>query len=151
MKTKDGQLVCKLCDNLQSCPAGIGLSVACGDIVPFGVDIHCAHCVAGKTYSGKYNNLPCQKCKSQSCHENEEVTGICTVEKDLTRCSGKCKKGFYRTGIGLENCLPCSTCFDNSSARVVKCKNDGLPREKQCEFGSLVGPSKVFMHSCFQN
>lgn len=144
MTTKVGKVVCKPCDTLPLCPAGLGLSVACGDVVPFGEDVHCVHCVSGETFSEDNDKLPCQKCKSQSCHENEEKIGTCKVNKDTSICSGKCKKGFYsREGSGLADCQPCSTCLNNSSARVKKCINDGMPPEKRCEIGSPVVPSKV--------
>ena len=142
VKTKEGKVACKLCDTLPQCPAGLGLSVACGDITD--EDIHCVHCVLGETFSEAYDSLPCQKCKSQSCHKNEEIIGICKVDEDKSSCSGKCKKGFYSgEGSSLADCRPCSTCLNSSSARIKKCINDGLPSEKQCEVGSPVVSSKV--------
>ena len=145
MTTKEGKVVCKLCNNtLPSCPASLGLSVTCGDVVPLGKHVHCVNCVLGETFSDVNDKLPCQKCKSQSCHENEEIIGICKVDEDKSSCSGKCKKGFYSgEGSSLADCRPCSTCLNNSSARIKKCINDGLPSEKQCEVGSPVVSSKV--------
>jgi hypothetical protein len=142
LRPQNGQLVCKSCNTLPKCPSGLGIDpVVCGKIVPDNTDIHCVHCVPGKTFSEVNDNLPCQACKR--CHKNEKIIGSCTVDKDTTKCSGVCKTGFYGDS---DNCQPCSRCLNNTSTLVKKCKDDGLPVENQCVVGSTVAsvpPSKV--------
>ena len=143
-KSEDGKLTCKPCDTLPDCPPGLGLSISCGDIVPAKTDIHCVPCVPGKTFSEGHDKLPCKKCKSTLCHENEKILGSCKVDNDNSSCGGVCKKGFYPRDGDLSHCQPCSRCLNNASILVKKCKDDGLPVKKQCEVVSLVpNPSEV--------
>lgn len=141
----NGKVSCHPCNQLAKCPAGLGLSVTCGDIIPEHAHVHCEPCVFGANFSAAYDRLPCQRCASLSCQTNEYVIGVCNVDKDTSRCSGTCKNGFYSTNSDDLNCQPCSFCHNNRSARIVKCKKDGLPLDKQCEvnFPIQVDPSKV--------
>ena len=141
------KVICKSCDHdLPKCASGLGVSIPCGEI---GTESHCVSCVHGKNFSTEYDSLPCKTCTSLSCHSNEEIQGTCSPDKDTSKCSGTCKKGYYpKPGYkSLDDCQPCSVCHNNNSksVRVQKCINDGLPFEKQCEMGSLMPevPSKV--------
>ena len=139
LRSQNGRLTCRPCNTLPKCPSGLGIPVACGQIVPDNTDMHnCVQCVLGKTFSEVYDSLPCQACKR--CHKNEKIIGSCTVDKDNTNCSGVCKTGFYGD---LNNCQPCSRCLNNTSTHVKKCKDDGLPVENQCVVGSTAASVPV--------
>lgn len=137
VRSSDGKISCRPCRNLHGCPHGMGVSIACGDIVPEGTHIQCVPCVPGRNFSANYDNKPCQTCRTMFCHKNEKIIGTCLVEKDMSKCSGTCKTGFYPNGNHLDDCQPCSVCRNGSLTRhVEKCKNDGLPVDKQCEVSS---------------
>jgi hypothetical protein len=143
-KNENGDVTCISCDNLPTCQHGLGVSISCGDVVPKGTDIHCVHCIPGKTFSKGQDNLPCKQCHSSLCHRNEKILGSCKIDNDTSTCSGVCEKGFYPRDGDVSHCQPCSKCLNNTSILVKKCKDDGWPIEKQCEMVSVVMfPSEV--------
>ena len=139
--SEDKKLTCKPCNTLHQCPPGTGLSISCGEVVPISTDIHCNHCVPGKTFSANFDKKPCQPCRSLLCHKNEKIIGKCRPASDTSKCSGVCKTGYYTKEGRLDDCQPCSSCFNGSFTRVQKCKNDGMPEDKQCEVRSSVPPN----------
>ncbi|XP_028410927.1 uncharacterized protein LOC114533581 [Dendronephthya gigantea] len=142
IQSEDGQLKCIPCTALPTCQHGLGISVVCGSIVSKKTHIHCVPCVRGKTFSASSDNKPCQRCQSLDCHPNEKVLGKCEVDKDTSKCSGICEKGFYSNTGRLDHCQPCSLCSNNDSTAVVKkCKDDGIPNGKQCKVPSPAKPS----------
>lgn len=131
--SKNGKLTCRYCSYLPKCPSGQGLSIDCGDVVPFSTSIQCLSCIPGETYSENYNRKSCRPCKSVSCRCNEKINGKCEVDKDTSSCGGICKKGYYpEKKNSLDDCKPCSPCPDDHTTRIKKCEDDGEPWDQQC-------------------
>ena len=65
------------CRECQTCPAGEGLSVNCGDVITSQTPVKCLPCVLGETYSGGNQAGACKTC--QTCDEYRETIKACTL------------------------------------------------------------------------
>ena len=133
--SSNGILNCKNCSTLPKCPHGLGMSflVQCGSIVHEDSQSHCVNCVLGKNFSSIFDHSMCQPCQSTTCQPNEMVDGECTTSSDSTRCTGKCRKGFYSKTGSVHDCRPCAECHGPKAKRVPKCIADNEPRNFRCE------------------
>ena len=111
------------------CPPGNGFSVECGTSVSINVSIECKECKLSVTYSDTHDLSTCKPCRR--CKEHEKMTGVCSVDKDTTKCLGSCEKGYYWEN---NNCQVCSECCKNNISRTYEkqCKDSGLPESRQC-------------------
>ena len=114
---------------VDGCPPGNGFSVKCGTSVSINISIECEECKLNVTYSDTYDNSPCKPCRR--CKEHEKKKGVCSVNKDTTKCLGSCEKGFYWEN---NNCRQCSECCKNNISlnHQKQCEDSGLPESQQC-------------------
>lgn len=83
------------CMDCIDCPPGYGATVPCNAMLFRDINPTCVQCNEGKTFSPKFNEHQCQLCKSETCDDNEEWVGMCTLKVDNTRCNRTCDKGYY--------------------------------------------------------
>ena len=116
---------------LGGCPPGNGFSVKCGTSVSINKSIECKECTPNVTYSDTDDYSTCKPCRR--CKDHEKRTGLCSVDKDTTKCLGSCEKGFYweNDSSGCQRCTEC--CKNNISLNHEKtCEDSGLPESHQC-------------------
>ena len=114
---------------VDGCPPGSGFSVKCGTSVSINISIECQECKLNVTYSDTYDNSPCKPCRR--CKEHEKKKGVCTVNKDTTKCLRSCEKGFYWENNNCHRCTKC--CKNNISLNHQKqCEDSDLPESHQC-------------------
>ena len=96
------------------CAPGSGLTVECGTSVSINVSIECKECKVNVTYSDTHDRSTCKPCRR--CKEHEKVTGVCSVDKDTTKCLASCEKGYYWTN---NSCQPCQHCKEHEKVTGV--------------------------------
>ena len=113
------------------CPAGLGLSVNCGDVITPQTPIVCQSCVLGETYSPANEPGACKDC--ENCGEYRETIKACTLTSKAV--CGKCKVGAYPHYL-LPMCQPCSPCCNDGNDIVIpRCQVPGVPKSMQCSYG----------------
>ena len=118
------------CQDCRKCPAGQGLSVNCGDVIPSSTPVMCKPCVLGETYSSAYEAGACKDC--ENCGPYRETIKACTLTSKAV--CGKCKVSAYEEPM-LGMCRPCSPCCNDGKDIVIsKCKVPGVPKNMQCTF-----------------
>ena len=109
---------------VDGCPPGSGFSVKCGTSVSINISIECQECKLNVTYSDTYDNSPCKPCRH--CKEHEKKEGVCSVNRDTTKCLGSCEKGYYWTNNSCQPCRHCKehenmTGFCSADKDTIKC------------------------------
>ncbi|CAH3191872.1 unnamed protein product [Porites evermanni] len=114
----------------QTCPAGEGLSVNCGDVITPQTPIKCQSCVLGETYSGGNQAGACKIC--DPCDEYQETIKACTLTSNAV--CGNCKHGAYFDNI-VGRCKPCSPCCnDGKDILEPACKVPEVAANMRCNF-----------------
>ncbi|XP_022798274.1 uncharacterized protein LOC111336429 isoform X2 [Stylophora pistillata] len=128
LETRNGGFVCLDC---LKCPPGMGVTIPCGNKIPYGASVECRTCNPGY-YSDSYSPESCKPCVT--CGPNEIMVTACTETSD-TRCKCKpCPEGYYQNQT-LSKCLPCSgCCLDGLDVVVPQCLKQGMPRAQACRY-----------------
>ena len=127
---KDETLNGYKCKKCQTCPAGEGLSVNCGDVITSQTPIKCQPCVLGETYSGRNQAGACKIC--HPCDEYQETIKPCTLTSNAV--CGNCKHGAYYDHI-VGSCKPCSPCCnDGKDILETACQVPGVAANMRCNF-----------------
>ena len=128
LELPNGNITCFDC---LKCPPGSGVTVPCGNKIPYNASVECEACVPG-FYSDSYSSESCKPCSN--CSRDEVMVTACTKTSN-SRCSCKpCPKGYYRNQT-LSKCLPCSgCCSDDVDIVVPQCVYQGMPRTQACSY-----------------
>ncbi|PFX12046.1 uncharacterized protein LOC111318904 isoform X2 [Stylophora pistillata] len=128
LETPNGSFVCLDC---LKCPPGLGITIPCGNKIPYSASVECRTCNPGY-YSDSHSSESCKPCVT--CGPNEIMVTACTETSD-TRCRCKpCPEGYYQNQT-LSKCFPCSGCCPGDLDVIVpQCLKQGMPRAQACRY-----------------
>ena len=127
------------CRECQTCPAGEGLSVNCGDVITSQTSVKCLPCVLGETYSGGNQAGACKTC--HTCDEYRETIKACTLTSNA-ECGNCTQRAYFDNTVG--RCKPCSPCCnDGEDVLEAGCQVPGVAANMQCTFARSEKCSKV--------
>ena len=118
------------CKECQTCPAGQGLSVNCGDVITSQTPIKCLPCVLGETYSAGNQAGACKTC--HTCDEYQETIKACALTSNA-ECGSCTQRAYFDNTV--EKCKPCSPCCnDGKDILEAGCQVPGVAANMQCTF-----------------